>query len=309
MGSLSMFAELFADPAGDNQGAGYGRSVSQPANDRPKATRADFRGQDSHLLEACDRLCGFALDTVKEKFETADPETAFLRIPVTEFVKKAEAAKRTFTNSRKAQELIRAYVLEMGSDPRDYYFDVPRLRIVPNYEYLHAGVSYAYAAHRDTWYGGPPYQINHWMPVLPIVAEQTMAIYPGYFAKPVRNTSKDFSLTHWVTKERPKAAQNIEKEDRVHPLPLEDLDPLSELRIAGGKGDLLVFSGTNLHATIPNRTAVTRFSVDFRLFHVDDMAGKGVTPPANQDSSAQSEDYGMSLCFKVDDFSRFEGTK
>ena len=261
-------------------------------------------------LRACNALCEYALDIAKEIFETPTPEVAFLRIPVEEFVGKAEATKKKFTNSLRSKELIRDYVVQIGSDPREYYFDVPRVRIVPHYQYLHAGVSYAYAPHRDTWYGGPVYQINHWMPVLPITTEQTMALYPGYFKQPLRNSSKDFSLTHWITNERPKASRNIQREERMHPLPLEEVDVASELRIAGSKGDMMVFSGTNLHATIPNHTSVTRFSVDFRLFHIEDVDGKGdLVLPTNVDSSAASEDYGMSSCFSVDDFSPFQRMK
>ena len=49
--------------------------------------------------------------------------------------------------------MIRDFIVEIGDNPADYLFDVPRMRVVPNYDYLHAGVSYAYKPHRDTWYG------------------------------------------------------------------------------------------------------------------------------------------------------------
>ncbi|MGO9933154.1 MAG: hypothetical protein ACLPV8_15285 [Steroidobacteraceae bacterium] len=258
-------------------------------------------------LSACKTLCASALQTVRDVFETPTPEVTISHQPIEIFVKKAETAKKTFTNSLRSKELIRDYVIEMGSDPADYYFDVPRLRIVPHYDYLHAGVSYAYAAHRDTWYGGPPYQINHWMPVLPITPDQTMAIYPEYFRRPLKNSSEEFDLSYWIGSERAKAAQNVQREERRHPLPLEKIDLTGELRFAGNTGDIIVFSGSNLHATIPNRTAVTRFSVDFRLFHVDDINGhSGLTAPENIDSRAVSEDFGMPSCFSAADFSPFQ---
>ena len=68
----------------------------------------------------------------------------------------------------------------------------------------------------------------------------------------------------------------------------------------------MVFSGTHLHATIPNRSSITRFSIDFRLFHVDDIRSKGageVRAPANIDSKATGN-Y-LSSLFHLADFSPF----
>lgn len=261
-------------------------------------------------LQSCVKLCDHAWQILQESFDSAAPETSFRELPVEEFVRRAEVAKNKFTNGQRSKELIREYVLELGSNPEDYYFDVPRVRIVPHFDYLHAGVSYAYAAHRDTWYGGPRYQINQWMPVRAITPDQTMSLYPAYFRKPVKNSSKDFDLAHWVSSERNKAVKNIVKEDRVHPLPLEEIDSSAEVRFAGNSADLMVFSGTHLHATVPNRTQVTRFSVDFRLFHVEEVSGKGgLREPSNIDCEAKSEDYGMNSCFHLGDFAPFRKMK
>ncbi|HEX8519188.1 MAG TPA: hypothetical protein VF667_06320, partial [Pseudonocardia sp.] len=39
---------------------------------------------------------------------------------------------------------------------------------------------------------------------------------------------------------------------------------------------IMLFSGDQLHASIPNTSAVTRYSIDFRTVHVDDVhAGVG----------------------------------
>jgi hypothetical protein len=179
---------------------------------------------------------------------------------------------------------------------------------VPNFDYLHAGVSYAYAPHRDPWYGGPQYQINHWMPVQPIEPSRTMAIYPNYFNRAIKNSSADFDLERWVNVERFKATSNVSKEERVHPLPLEDIDKTAELRLAGDVGNIMIFSGHHLHATIPNQTPVTRFSVDFRFFHIRDLQTNGndaIRAPQNIDSAATSEDFGISSLFSLDDFSRY----
>jgi hypothetical protein len=259
-------------------------------------------------LSACAALCDYALQTVREYFESLHPETSFLDMPVEAFVQRVEATKNKFTNSLRSKELLRDFARETGSDPNDYYFDVPRIRMVPSYNYLHAGVSYAYAPHRDSWYGGPRYQINHWMPVLPIRPDQTMAVYPAYFNRPVKNSSRAFDLSRWVNVERKEAVVNIKKESRVHPLPLEKIDPEAQVCFGGNKADIMVFSGTHLHGTMPNHTSVMRLSIDFRFYHVDDIAGKNtVTLPADLDNDALCADYGASAWFHLGDFSPFQG--
>ena len=259
-------------------------------------------------VKACAAICDYAMECLRDGFDTDAPESAFLRIPVEEFVARAGKIKNIFTNGLRAKELLRDYAFETGTDPNEYYFDVPRLRIVPNFDYLNAGVSYAYAAHRDTWYGSPDYQINHWMPVAPISPEQTMAIYPAYFQTPVQNSSKDFDLERWNTVERPRAVNNIKTENRVHPLPLENLDPSHAVRFGGNAGDMMIFSGSHLHDTVPNRSKVTRFSVDFRFFHIDDIKNQGrgaIKAPENIDCEATSRELVLDSMFHLGDFSTF----
>ena len=257
-------------------------------------------------LRACSAICRHAMDTLCDVFETDSPETAYLNLPVQEFVRRVEAVKNRFTNGLRSKELLQEYAIETGSNPQDYYFLAPGIRIIPNSDYLRAGVSYNYAAHRDTWYGGTQYQINHWMPVRPIAPEQTMAIYPAYFDRPVKNASNQFDLDYWVKMERPRAVSNIEKEERVHPLPLEDIDVAAEIRFGGNAGDIMVFSGVHLHASVPNRSSETRFSVDFRFYHIDDIKtnGKGeIRAPANVDSKATGNI--LTSLFHLGDFSPF----
>jgi ectoine hydroxylase-related dioxygenase (phytanoyl-CoA dioxygenase family) len=37
-------------------------------------------------------------------------------------------------------------------------------------------------------------------------------------------------------------------------------------------GGVLIFSGNQLHSTVPNTSDRTRFSIDFRTVHIDDVA-------------------------------------
>jgi hypothetical protein len=60
------------------------------------------------------------------------------------------------------------------------------------------------------------------------------------------------------------------------PEPTERVDRSAELRIVIEPRDLLCFSGAHLHASVPNTSGQTRFSVEVRTVLLDDIvAGRG----------------------------------
>jgi hypothetical protein len=257
-------------------------------------------------LQAAKDMCAFARECISAAFggET-NHQSLHTTMPVADFVERVAKLKGEFTNSRHSKELIRNFILDIGEKPELYILDVPRIRVVPHYNYLHAGVSYAYKPHRDTWYGGVACQINTWMPVHTIAPDQTMMINPGYFSVPVKNTSRDWSLSDWMTVQRPLAQTNITEETRPHPVPLEEIASASEIRVAANSGEILIFSGSHLHGTVPNYTNQTRFSVDFRLMHLDDLRFK--RGAVNVDSAAKDVESGYKDYFHASDFSSFQG--
>jgi hypothetical protein len=220
-------------------------------------------------------LCQHAIDMAREAFDPLDPEHAQELLPVEKFIEIVGPLKSRFTNGTRTKELVRDYLVEQGIDPAETFFDVPRLRVVPHSGYLTAGVSYAYKAHRDTWYAGPHGQLNWWMPVFEVVSERAMSFFPKYWANPIPNSSSDFDYDEWVNVGRKAATQQVTTDTRKHPLPLIDLPVSEELRICGRTGDAIVFSAAHLHATAPNTSQATRFSLDFRTIHVDDISRSG----------------------------------
>ena len=222
-------------------------------------------------LKSTQDLGKFAEECIKKFLGEKDYLTGYRDWPVEIFIEKAEALKKYYTNCQEAKDIIRDFVKEIGENPNDYFFDVPRLRVVPNSNYLKAGVSYNYAPHRDTWYGSPGCQINTWMPIFSVESDQTMPIYPSYFSRPVENSSGQFDVKHWNEVERPAAVNQIGRENRKHPLPKEEIDPKTKLLLAGGRGDITVFSGSHLHSSQDNLKNEIRFSTDFRLYFEPDL--------------------------------------
>jgi hypothetical protein len=234
---------------------------------------------------ATEALCDHAIGFIARAFGAHDPQRAQFVLPVESFVAAAGPLKTKFTNDLVTKELVRDLLTELGCDLEETYFDVPRLRIVPHGGYLSAGVSYAYKPHRDIWYAGPGYQVNYWMPVFELVPECAMSFFPAYFAEPVPNSSSEFDYDEWCSVGRRSAIAQIATDTRKHPLPLEPIDMSSELRIAGTKGDMFLFSASHLHATAPNESGLTRFSIDFRTINLTDIRAKRAAPNADSRST------------------------
>ncbi|GAA3662927.1 hypothetical protein GCM10022224_028660 [Nonomuraea antimicrobica] len=227
---------------------------------------------------ASTELIAFARELVEEAFEGRDPETAQHEMPVEEFAALLAALKPRFIHHPTSKKIIATLLDEMGMALDRTYFDVPRLRTSTSGHYLDSGISYAYHAHRDCWYSAPFCQVNWWIPVYEVVPENVFALHPQYFDRPVRNSSGRYDYAEWVAVSRPTAAQHVHSDTRDQPKPEEELDLGSELRLVPEPGGMLLFSGAHLHSTVTNTSGRTRFSIDFRTVHIDDVRSRAAAP-------------------------------
>jgi hypothetical protein len=173
--------------------------VGGPPGERERRMEA-YRGHIFvlHPRPKMAALAAFARELTEEAFRPRglDPEHAQDRLVVEEFAAIVGALKTRFTNHYHTKELIRDVLVEAGCNLEQTYFDVPRLRVVSHGGYLTAGVGYAYRPHRDTWYSATAAQINWWSPVYPLTSERTLALFPAYFDRPLKNTSATFDYAN-----------------------------------------------------------------------------------------------------------------
>lgn len=260
-----------------------------------------FRGNFFLFSErpAVRRLCEHARSMIAAALPGSDPQRAQYALRVEDFVAAVAPLKSKFTNDARTKELVRDILREAGLDLARSFFDVPRLRVVTSDQFLTSGVGYAYQAHRDTWYSSPAAQINWWLPVFDLHAEQSLALYPFYWDHPIRNSSGDFDYDEWCRVGRQLATSQIGKDTRQHPLPLEPVNTSDEVRFIGNAAELILFSAGHLHATVPNTAGTTRFSIDFRTVHRDDLRARSGAP--NIDNAARGTTLRDFL--RADDFS------
>ena len=178
---------------------------------------------------------------------------------------------------------MRAFLVGMlllaACDEEQTYFDVPRMRSSTSSNYLTTGIAYAWHAHRDTWYSAPPCQLNWWLPIYELHSDNAMAFHPRYWSEPVKNSSVGYNYYTWNKLHRGENVAKLVKED-PRPLPRAtepmQLDP--QTRLICPVGGLVLFSAAQMHSSVPNISGVTRFSIDFRTVHLDDVVERNGAP-------------------------------
>jgi hypothetical protein len=235
-------------------------------------------------------LCKLAEELIADAFGAVDPLRAHENLPAERCAEILGVLKPKFIHHPKAKTLIPEMLRESGCDLGKTYFDVPRLRTAFPGDYLKSGVAYAFHPHRDTWYSAPFCQINWWMPVFDLSSENCMAIHPRYWATPVKNGSSQYNYHKWNLESRHNAAQHIKTDTRVQPRPEEPVELDPQIRLVCKVGGAYLFSAGQLHSTVPNTTNVTRYSIDFRTVHLDDVMGRTGAP--NVDSACTGTTMG-----------------
>jgi hypothetical protein len=228
-------------------------------------------------------LCAFARELLAEAFAPLDPREAQHTMPVEQFVAILAELKPRFIHHPRSKELLRGLLAELGCDLDKTYFDVPRLRSMAHGDYLTAGIAYAFHPHRDTWFSAPHSQLNWWLPVYDVQPENVMAFHPRYWNQPVRNGSSEYNYAEWNKESRKSAAQHIKTDTRKQPRPEEPIELDPQVRVVCNVGGVLIFSGAHMHSTVPNTSGYTRFSIDFRTVHLDDVVERKGAP--NVDSA------------------------
>ena len=228
--------------------------------------------------DTAQEFTGFAREMICEGFNNPDPTLSQFDMPVEEFVKIFAPMKPAFIHHEKTKKLIQEMLLEFGCDMENTYLDVPRLRAVTSDAYLTAGVGYPHHLHRDTWYSAPMCQINWWLPIFPMASESSMAFHPAYWSRAVANGSPDFNYYEWNSTSRATAAQHIKTDTRPQPKALEPMELDPQFRLVTEPGGAILFSGAQMHSTVPNTSGRTRFSIDFRTVHLGDLRERKSAP-------------------------------
>jgi hypothetical protein len=221
------------------------------------------------------KLCGLAQEMIEEAFHPLDPLTVHEHLAAEKCAEILAVLKPKFIHHPQTKQCIQELLVEAGCDLEKTYFDVPRMRSAYPGDYLKSGIAYAFHPHRDTWYSAPLCQINWWMPIYDLNSENCMALHPHYFDRAIRNGSSQYNYQKWNQESRYNAAKHVHTDTRVQPHAEEPVELEPQLRLVCPVGGAYLFSAAQLHSTVPNSSNVTRYSIDFRMVHLDDVVGDG----------------------------------
>ena len=220
------------------------------------------------------KLCRLAQELIEEAFRPLNPLTVHENLPAEKCAEILGVLKPKFIHHPQAKEYIREILTEVGCDLEKTYFDVPRMRTAFPGDYLKSGIAYAFHPHRDTWYSAPFCQINWWMPIYELNSENCMALHPHYFDRAIKNGSSEYNYHRWNQESRYNAAKHVKIDTRVQPHAEEPVELDPQIRMVCPVGGAYLFSAAQLHSTVPNTSKITRYSIDFRTVHLDDVLGR-----------------------------------
>ena len=223
-------------------------------------------------------LTELARELIEEAFAPLEPQHAQDQLPVEKFVEIVGPLKPRFIHHPKTKGLLLELLRDLGMEMDKTYFDVPRMRVSTSGGYLTAGGAYVLHPHRDIWYSSPPCQLNWWLPVFPFESESSFAFHPRYWDEPVPNSSNEYNHYEWNKVGRANAAKEVKADTRKQPKPTGPLDLEPEIRVVVPPGGLILFSGAHLHSSVENTSRRTRFSIDFRTAHLDELKTLGGAP-------------------------------
>jgi hypothetical protein len=225
-------------------------------------------------LRSLAEFVDYMRDELTALFAPHDPEHAHEHIEPSEMARILGEWKPRWIHAERSRELVRSIIAEAGFDPGYTHYDVPKPRTSFPTGHLTTGIAFAFPWHRDVWYSAPAQQINWWLPVFPVRETNAMSFDLANFGRAVPNTSCCFDYYENNAK-RLNTAKSVGKEGQARPGAI-DHTPSVDVIPLPAPGQMLLFSGAQLHTSIPNSSGLARYSVDFRTVDTRDLrAGLG----------------------------------
>jgi len=243
----------------------------------PEALRETLYAGNLVVLTRLQSVADFVDHTreqLTELFKPHDPEHAHEHFDPAQMAKILGPWKPGFIHSERSKTLVRKIIEEAGFPAEYTHYDLPKPRTSFPVGHLTTGVAFAFPWHRDVWYSAPAQQINWWLPIFAAREDNSMSFDLPSFDRAVPNSSDTFDYYRNNAQRLTTAAQ-VTKEQQARPGALNH-KPVQDLVVLPAPGAVLLFSGAQLHTSIPNTSGRARYSVDFRTVDARDLqAGRG----------------------------------
>jgi hypothetical protein len=232
-------------------------------------------------LRSLAEFVGYLRAELTELFAPHDPERVHEHVDKAAMAKLLGDWKPRWIHAERSREMVRAIIAEAGFEPEYTHYDVPKPRTSFPVGHLTTGIAFAFPWHRDVWYSAPAQQVNWWLPVFPVRESNAMSFDLASFGRPVPNTSGDFDY-YENNSRRLSTAKSVGRETQARPAAIGHAPSLDVIPLPA-PGELLLFSGAQLHKSIPNTSGLARYSVDFRTVDTRDLQEGCGAPVADAD--------------------------
>ncbi len=263
--------------------------LQKPVSDIERAEHC-FKGECLIYknISAMHELIEYADKLLRESLNGIDPVDAQLHFSPEAFLQRTGNVQAHFRKSETVKELFFKVLEECGVDLNNTYYDHFPMRIVPfdtDYDGAECGVI---GHHRDSWGSNIHSQINWWAPLYALEENRTIALYPDYWDKPIANTTATWSHKDYLEKRN---EADAERQGCYPSAPTlkASVDESNLLKVMLEPGDVLSFSSAHLHASVPNTTKATRYSVEMRSINKHDLESGRAAP--NVDNAATTPMY------------------
>jgi hypothetical protein len=220
-------------------------------------------------LRAVSELVDHARSQLADLFSPHDPERAHKHFDPEQMAGMLGSWKPRFIHDARSKSLACEITKEAGLPPEYTHYDVPKPRTSFPVGHLTTGVAFAFPWHRDVWYSAPRQQLNWWLPIYAARPDNSMSFDLQNFDQAVPNTSDTFDY-YRNNSLRLTTATQVKQEVQARPGAV-DHKPRHDLVVLPPPGGILLFSGAQLHASIPNTSGRARYSVDFRTVDARDL--------------------------------------
>ena len=213
-------------------------------------------------VKGLDAFCDRVDELVRAGFGVEEPERAQFAMSRVDYLEAVRTVQKMVRADEVAHHRLLDALRSTGMGENEAYWDWVHLRVLPSgEEFATSGTGW----HRDTWASSIAAQTNWWTPIYPVTAERTITFAPAYWSTPVANSSPSWAPSS----------------EQVIPRPVDALAPY-EQRVVIEPGDLLCFSGAQLHSTVPNETGRARFSVEVRTVSRTDVQQQRGAPAVDE---------------------------
>ena len=224
------------------------------------------------------RLVEFTRQFLEERFHPHVPVEIHRHLSHAQQVEQFGAATRDYARASEVKRLWAQLFAAVGLDPRQTARDRLHLRFqphqAPDAPVVRTRATATVRFHRDTWGTNLYAQVNWWAPVYPLGPGRTMALYPALWSRPLRNTSATFDFEAVLKQSR--AGVDVSAGDGGIPQLREAVAADLAVPVVIDPGTVIAFSAAHAHTGVPNRTGLTRISLETRtLFIADFCDGRG----------------------------------